>query len=83
MNCPSDPCLLLMNDSVCVWGRWYFESQCSLNVCWQKRDPRQRLCGERAEGNLSVVLSERASPLGEQQQPLALQLTFCTNTVRS
>ncbi|XP_076739186.1 nucleoside diphosphate kinase 3 isoform X1 [Maylandia zebra] len=49
----------------------------------EKRDPRQRLCGERAEGNLSVVSSERASPLGEQQQPLALQLTFCTNTVRS
>ncbi|CAI5674884.1 unnamed protein product [Oreochromis niloticus] len=53
------------------------------DFCVEKRDPRQRLCGERAEGNLSVVSSERASPLGEQQQPLALQLTFCTNTVRS
>lgn len=38
----------------------------------QERDPWQRLRGERSEGNLSVVWSERASPLEEQQQPVDL-----------
>lgn len=57
---------------------WWFVSECPQHVCVgsasQERDPRQRLGGERPEGNLSVVSSERASQLGGRQQPLDLQL---------
>lgn len=38
----------------------------------QERNPRQRLGGERSEGNLSVVRSEGTAPLEEQQQPVDL-----------
>lgn len=41
----------------------------------QEHNPRQRLCGERPEGNLSVVPSRRAAALGARQRPLGLQLT--------
>lgn len=55
-----------------------------VRVCSQERDPRQRLGGERPEGNPSVVSPERASLLGGRQQPLDLQLTAymcCVYTV--
>lgn len=41
----------------------------------QERDPRQRLGGERPEGNLPVVPPQRAPKLEGQQQRLDLQLT--------
>lgn len=40
----------------------------------QERDARQRLGGERPEGNLPVVPSQRAPKLEGQQQRLDLQL---------
>ena len=63
----------------------------SISFCWsrpehvcvdsalQECDPRQRLGGERPEGNLTVVSPERASLLGGQQQPLDLQLKVCVD----
>lgn len=56
----------------------------SVDFVLQERDPWQRLCGERPEGNRSVVPAARAAVVGGQQQGLDLQLTlytYCLHTV--